>query len=411
MEGQNSGVCDFEIDTDDGQGLDVKEVGPEETVGLLLSAMVAKEASDLFLYTGAKPTMKGSFGFVQLGEKLRPGDASIMLQSMLPENKMAEFEESGEIDFSFSVNSLGRFRGNGFRQRGDTSIVMRYVNSEVPTIEGLGLPPILQSLVEQKNGLIVVSGATGSGKSTTLAAMINHRNSNQAGNIITLEDPIEYIHPHKKSLVAQREVGTDTASFESGMKSAMREAPDVILMGEVRDQVSMEYALKFANTGHLCLSTLHANNAASSLERMLSFFETENQEQEAKRLAQNLKAIVCQRLVPNTQGGKTAVLEIMVNTTRISELIAKRDYEAVKTSIKEGKNYGMQTFDQCLCDLYDQGTIDQNSAIENANSKTQVLQHIKFNANNRGSVPKGTLGLAIEEIENTAPTKLGTDSF
>ena len=383
----------------------------DEMLSLLLAAMVEKQGSDLFLYTGAKPTMKGSFGFVNMGEKLVTGDTMAMLQTMLPEHKMADYEEQGEIDFSFSVNNLGRFRGNAFRQRGDVSIVMRLVNSEVPTVEGLGLPEILKSLVEQKNGMIVISGATGSGKSTTLAAMIDHRNSNQPGNIITLEDPIEYLHPHKKSLVAQREVGTDTASFDTGMKAAMREAPDVILMGEIRDTVSMEYAMKFANTGHLCLSTIHANNATSSLERMLSFFDGDSQDQEAKRLAQNLKAIVCQRLVKNIQGGKTAVLEILVNTTRISELIAKRDYDSIKTSITEGKNYGMQTFDQCLCALYDEQIIDKDAAIENANSKTHVMQHIKFHAKGSEDKPRGTLGLAVEGIEESGPTSSGLDSF
>ena len=202
------------------------------------------------------------------------------------------------MDFSFSISGVGRFRGNGFRQRGDVSIVMRHVKGDIPSIDSLGLPIALKQLVEQKHGLIVVAGATGSGKSTTLAAMIDHRNERMPGHIITLEDPIEFIHDHKKSLVAQREIGTDTMSFESGMRSAMRESPDVILMGEIRDSQSMEYAGKFANTGHLCLSTVHANNAISTIERMLGFFDSDTVEQEAKRLSQNLRAVVCQRLVP-----------------------------------------------------------------------------------------------------------------
>jgi twitching motility protein PilU len=376
---------------------DISLDGPTIDVGAFLAVMVEKDSSDLFLYVGAKPTIKGPSGFMSLGEKLTPGDTASMLQSMLPDSKMAEFEELGEVDFSFAISGIGRFRGNGFRQRGEISIVMRYVNNEVPTIDGLGLPAILRSLVEQKVGMVVVSGATGSGKSTTLAAMIDHRNSNMPGNIITLEDPIEYLHPHKKSLVAQREVGTDTQSFESGMRAAMREAPNVILMGEVRDMVTMEYAMKFANTGHLCLSTIHANTAVSSLERMLSFFHADAQEQEAKRLSQNLKAIICQRLVSKSCGGKTAVLEILVNTTRVSELIAKRDYEAIKTTIEQGRNYGMQTFDQCLCQLYDDGVIDEKSAIDNANSKTQVMQYIKFHSKAGQSAAGGTT-LELEEI-------------
>lgn len=276
---------------------------------------------------------------------------------------------------------------------------MRHVNSVVHTIDDLGLPDVLRSLVEQKNGMVVVSGGTGSGKSTMLAAMINHRNSLMPGHIITLEDPIEFLHSHKKSLIAQREIGTDTASFETGMRAAMREAPNVILMGEIRDTVSMEYAMKFVNTGHLCLSTIHANTAVSSLERMLSFFDAELQEQKAKRLSQNLKAIICQRLVPKRDGGKVAVLEILVNTTRIGELIARRDYDTIKDAVEHGKNYGMQSFDQALCDLFDQGVIDVRAAAENANSKTQVMQHIKFCSNREASESLGA-GLKLEEISD-----------
>ncbi|GIX29851.1 MAG: twitching motility protein PilT [Porticoccaceae bacterium] len=388
-----------------------EERGPEALLAPLLGLVVEKRASDLFLYTGARPTLKGPFGFAAVGRALRPGETAALLAAMLSERKMAEFEAAGEVDFSFSVGGLGRFRGNAFRQRGDVSIVMRYVSGEVPTIDGLGLPPILKSLVEGKNGLIVVSGATGSGKSTTLAAMIDHRNANLPGNIITLEDPIEYLHSHKKSLVAQREVGTDTLSFESGMRAAMREAPDVILMGEIRDAVSMEYALRFANTGHLCLSTLHANTAASSLERMLSFFDRETEEQEAKRLAQNLRAIICQRLVPTESGGKTAALEILVNTTRIAELIARRDWDAIRAAVEEGRNYGMQTFDQCLCELYDRGVISAEVACDHATSRTQVQQYIRFKSPRAGR-PGGAFGeFEIERIEEGRRTDAGTDSF
>ncbi len=374
--------------------------GLQGDIGAYLAVLVEKDGSDIFLHTGAKPMLKGPFGFLNVGQRLEPGMTSTMLQSLLTDVRMAEFEELGEVDFSFSINNLGRFRGNAFKQRGSVSIVMRYVQSEIPTIEELGLPEVLKNLAEQKNGLVVVSGATGSGKSTTLASMIDHRNSNQPGHILTLEDPIEYLHSHKKSLVAQREVGTDTQSFESGMRAAMREAPNVILMGEVRDIVTMEYAMKFANTGHLCLSTIHANNAASSLERMLSFFPGEAQEQEAKRLSQNLKAIICQRLVPKSDGGKTAVLEILVNTTRVAELVAKRDYDGVKQAVEQGANYGMQTFDQALCKLYDEGSIDTRAAVEHANSKTQVMQHIKFQSGRKDGLGEGK-GLELESVEET----------
>lgn len=371
---------------------------PETRVSAYLSVMVKNGGADLFLHTGARPTIKGPFGFKVLDEVLEPGTTERMLRAMLSDSRMVEFEENGEVDFSFSIGSVGRFRGNAFRQRGDVSIVMRHVKGDIPTIDGLGLPQVLKQLVEQKHGLIVVAGATGSGKSTSLAAMIDHRNSHQPGHIITLEDPIEFIHSHKKSLVAQREIGTDTLSFESGMRAAMREAPDVILMGEIRDTVSMEYAIKFANTGHLCLSTIHANNAVSSLERMLSFFDREVLEQEAKRLSQNLRAVICQRLVPAKNGSKVAAIEILINTPRMADLIAKLDYENMKLTMEQGGNYGMQTFDQALCKLYDEGRIDEDNAMEFAESKTRIMQHVRFQSA-AAQQRDLTAGLALQDIE------------
>jgi len=371
---------------------------PEAKIGAYLSVMVKNGGADLFLHTGARPTIKGGFGFKVLDEVLQHGDTERILRAMITDTKMAEFEEKGEVDYSFSIGGVGRFRGNAFRQRGDVSIVMRHVKGDIPTIDGLGVPQVLKQLAEQKHGLIVVAGATGSGKSTTLAAMIDHRNSSFPGHIITLEDPIEFMHSHKKALVAQREIGTDTASFDSGMRAAMREAPDVILMGEVRDTVSMEYAIKFANTGHLCLSTIHANNAISSVERMLSFFDRDVLEQEAKRLSQNLRAIVCQRLVPSKDGGKVAAIEILINTPRMADLIAKLDYDNMKATVEQGSNYGMQTFDQAMCSLYDSGRIDENQAVEFAESKTQVMQHIRFQSK---SAQKRDLsaGLTLQDID------------
>ncbi len=378
---------------------DATRHNPETRVGAYLSVMVKNEGADLFLHTGAKPTIKGPFGFKVLDEVLEPGTTEQMLRAMLSDARMVEFEENGEVDFSFSIGAVGRFRGNAFRQRGDVSIVMRHVKGDIPTIDGLGVPQALKQLVEQKHGLIVVAGATGSGKSTSLAAMIDHRNSSQPGHIITLEDPIEFMHPHKKSLVAQREIGTDTLSFESGMRAAMRESPDVILMGEIRDTASMEYAIKFANTGHLCLSTIHANNAVSSLERMLSFFDREVLEQEAKRLSQNLRAVVCQRLVPAKDGSKAAAIEILINTPRMADLIAKLDYENMKATMEQGSNYGMQSFDQALCRLYDEGRIDDEQAMEFAESKTRVMQHVRFQSASAQQRDL-TAGLALQDIED-----------
>lgn len=372
---------------------------PEARIGAYLSVMVNNGGADLFLHTGARPTIKGNFGFKVLDDVLKHGDTERIARSMLSDKKMVEFEEKGEVDFSFSISGVGRFRGNAFRQRHDVSIVMRHVKGDIPTVEGLGLPAVLKKLVEQKHGLIVVAGATGSGKSTSLAAMIDHRNASFPGHIITLEDPIEFMHPHKKSLVAQREIGTDTMSFDTGMRAAMRESPDVILMGEIRDSISMEYAIKFANTGHLCLSTLHANNAISSLERMLSFFDRDVIEQEAKRLSQNLRAIVCQRLVPTRDGKKAAAIEILINTPRMADLIAKLDYDNMRATVEQGGNYGMQSFDQALCTLFDEGRVNEEHAVANADSKTFVLQYIRFQSKDAQKRDLGS-GLTLEDIDS-----------
>ncbi len=379
---------------------------PETKIGAYLTVMVKNEGADLFLHTGAKPTIKGNFGFKSLDAALEHGDTERILHAMLTDTKTAEFEEKGEVDFSFTIAGVGRFRGNAFRQRGDVSVVMRHVKGEIPTIEQLRLPPVLKQLIEHKHGLIVVAGATGSGKSTSLAAMIDHRNERLPGHIITLEDPIEFIHAHKKSLVAQREIGTDTLSFESGMRSAMRESPDVILMGEIRDAYSMEYAVKFANTGHLCLSTVHANNAISTIERMLGFFDREVLEQEAKRLSQNLRAIICQRLVPAVDGGKVAAIEVLVNTPRMADLIAKLDYDSIKGTVEQGGGYGMRTFDQALCSLYDEKRIDEQHAVEFAESKAWVMQHVRFQSKH-AKIDDLSAGLVLEDIEEEKADQMG----
>jgi twitching motility protein PilU len=343
----------------------------------ILQVMVKNKASDVFLYTGAKVSMKTPNGFAQMGDPLAPGDAERAIREILNDDRLKHFEEHGEVDFSLSYRGIGRFRGNAFRQRGEASLVLRRLDTQVPTIERLGLPKILEKLVMQRNGLILVVGATGSGKSTSLAAMIDHRNSNAGGHILTLEDPIEYVHDHKKSIVAQREVGTDTSSFMSGMKSALREAPDVILMGEIRDLETMEFALKFSNTGHLTLSTLHANNTITTMERILGFFPKDGLEAQAKRIAQNLRAIVCQRLVPGIDGGKVAAIEILINTGYIADLISKMELGSMKDAVERGHNYGMQSFDQHLVALYHEGRITAETAIDFADSSSNVKIQIK----------------------------------
>lgn len=350
---------------------------PAIDVPRILQVMVKNKASDVFFYTGAKVSMKTPNGFAQLGEPLEHGDAERAVREILNDDRLKHFEEHGEVDFSLSYRGIGRFRGNAFRQRGEASLVLRRIDTKVPTIDGLGLPKVLEKLVMQRNGLVLVVGATGSGKSTTLAAMIDHRNVSAGGHILTLEDPIEYMHEHKKSIVAQREVGTDTDSFMSGMKSALREAPDVILMGEVRDLETMEFALKFSNTGHLTLSTLHANNSITTMERIFGFFPKEGLEAQAKRVAQNLRAIICQRLVPGIGGGKVAAIEILINTGYIADLISKMELASIKDAIERGHNYGMQSFDQHLVTLYHEGRITAETAIEFADSSSNVKIQIK----------------------------------
>ena len=361
-----------------------------------LALMVNKDGEDIYFHTGAKILIKGPFGFAWIGEVLKEGDVDRIFRTVASDRKIKEFEEHGEVDFSLGVPNLGRFRGSAFRQRGETSLVFRYVRNDIPTVEQLGLPTVLNDLVMEKNGLVVIVGATGSGKSTSLAAMIDYRNTNAAGHILTLEDPIEYLHNHKRSVVAQREVGVDTETYGSGIRSAMRSAPNVILLGEIRDMETMEYALKFANTGHLCLTTLHANNAVSALERMISFFPPEDQDNEVTRIAQNLRGVVSQRLVPTVSGGKCAALEVMVATPRIQDLIIKQDFSEMRATIEQGGKYQMRTFDQALIELYEQGKISVETAVEYADSKNNVSLHIRLN---KGDSFDG-IDLELDEIEH-----------
>ena len=368
----------------------------------ILQIMIKNDAADVFMYTGARISMKTQKGFAQLGEPLATGDAERAVREILSDEKLKQFEENGEVDFSLSYQGIGRFRGNAFRQRGEAALVLRHINTEVPTIASLNMPKVLEDLVMQRNGPVLLVGATGSGKSTTLAAMIDHRNTHAGGHILTLEDPIEFMHPHKKSIVAQREVGTDTASFSSGMKAALRESPDVILMGEVRDHETMEFALKFANTGHLALSTLHANNATMTMERILGFYPKEGIEQQAKRIAQNLRAIVCQRLVPGATGGKVAAVEVMINTGYIADMIGKMEIGGIKDAIERGGQYKMQSFDQHLVILYREGRITAETAIEYADSASNVKIQIKTaDAGKKLSSSDWSSGLSLEPTEQS----------
>ncbi|WP_078121771.1 PilT/PilU family type 4a pilus ATPase [Thiosocius teredinicola] len=367
----------------------------------ILQIMVQNNAADVFFYTGAKISMKTPKGFAQLGEPLDVGDAERAVREILTDEKLKHFEEHGEVDFSLSYKGIGRFRGNAFRQRGEAALVLRHINTDVPTVDTLGVPPVLKDMVMARNGLILLVGATGSGKSTTLAAMIDHRNSSAGGHILTLEDPIEYVHEHKKSIVAQREIGVDTLDFGTGMKAALRESPDVILMGEIRDHDTMEFALKFANTGHLALSTLHANNAMTTMERILGFYPKDGLEAQAKRIAQNLRAIVCQRLVPAKDGGKVAVVEVMINTGYIADLISKLEIGGIKDAIERGGQYKMQSFDQHLVSLYHEGRITEEVAYDFADSSSNVKIQIKTsNAGKKVTSTDWGSGLSLEPTES-----------
>jgi twitching motility protein PilU len=343
----------------------------------ILQIMVKNNGADVFFHTGAKITIKTPNGFAQMGDPLQAGETEQAVRENVPEKKFSELERTGELDFSLAYRGIGRFRGNAFRQRGEISLVLRQIPTEIPTIDQLGVPKVLKDMVMEKNGLIIIVGATGSGKSTTLAAMIDHCNTNKACHILTLEDPIEFMHNHKKSIIAQREVGTDTESFSAGMKSALREAPNVILLGEIRDIETMEYALKFANTGHLALSTLHANNSSLAIERIMGFYETSERESLAQRVAQNLRGIICQRLVPKKGGGKKAVIEIMINTPRMADLIEKMELGEIKENVEKGGNYGMQSFDQHLVQLYFEGVIEEQTVYDYADSVANAKLKIR----------------------------------
>ena len=309
-----------------------------------------------------------------------PGMINEIAYSLMSEAQIKEFESTLECNFAISKKDIGRFRVNVFRQRGEVGMVIRHIKTDIPSLETLGLPPVLKELITHKRGLILIVGATGSGKTTTLASMIDYRNATTNGHILTLEDPIEYIHTHKKSVVDQREVGIDTLSFESGLKNAMRQAPDVILIGEVRDMEGMKNALAYAETGHLCLATLHANNANQALERVISFFPEDNRAGLLLGMSMNLVSIISQRLIPGKQTKRVAATEVMINTPYISELIQKQKMNDIKDIMGESGDVSMHTFDQSLFKLFANGKIDEESALAYADSRNDLSLKIRFAA-------------------------------
>jgi twitching motility protein PilU len=345
----------------------------------LFKLMVEKKASDLFFapFAPAKIKIDGKIMPVNKLE-MTPKMVKQAALELMNEDQLETFTRELEVDFAISETGLGRFRVNVFHQRGNVAMVLRYITSELPTLDELGMPEQLKDLVTLRRGLILMVGSTGCGKSTTLAAMVNHRNEMTSSHIITIEDPIEFLHPNKKSIVNQREVGLDTKSYERALKSAMRAAPDVILIGEVRDRESMQAALDMAGTGHLVLGTLHSNNAAETLDRIINMFPQEQHGQIFMDLAHYLRAILSQRLVRSRAGKLVAAVELMLNTPHIKDLILKGDISSVKEAHKESGEQGMQNFDDALLDLYKAGTITLEEAMSHADSRSNLEAKINF---------------------------------
>ncbi len=365
----------------------------------LLKLMVSRNGSDLFITADFPPAMKVDGKITKVsGQPLSGAHTLALTRSIMNDKQAAEYERTKECNFAISPGGIGRFRVNAFVQQGKMGMVMRVIPAILPTIDGLGMPLVLKEVVMGKRGLCVLVGATGSGKSTTLAAMIDWRNENSYGHIITVEDPVEFVHPHKNCVVTQREVGLDTDSWEAALKNTLRQAPDVILMGEVRDRETMEHAIAFAETGHLCMCTLHANSANQALDRIINFFPEERRQQLLMDLSLNLKAMISQRLVPTQTGkGRTAAVEIMLNTPLISDLIFKGEVSEIKEIMKKSRNLGMQTFDQALFDAYENNLISYEDALRNADSVNDLRLQIKLNSQRAKSsdLAAGTEHMAI----------------
>ncbi|HJY84794.1 MAG TPA: PilT/PilU family type 4a pilus ATPase [Candidatus Binatia bacterium] len=372
-----------------------------------LETMVERNASDIY-FTVESPPMYRIQGVVQpIGELVfKPEDLETLAQSIMSERQWREFSEKMEMNLALSYPNLSRFRVNVFRQRGSVGMVVRKINVKIATIDELGLPPILKEIVMTKRGLVLVVGATGSGKSTSLAAMIDHRNSNVPGHIISVEDPIEFVHRHKQAIVNQREVGFDTHSFQDALKNAMRQAPDVILIGEIRDSETMEAAITFADTGHLCLATLHSTNANQAFERMINFFPESRHAQIFLQLSLNLRSIISQRLVMGTDGFRLAALEILMDTPRLKELIKRGEVDTIKEAMEQGAHEGCQTFDMALFDLYSEGRISLDQALGNADSINNLRLKIKVSEVKESAATRRT-ELGGLRLEGVNPNRFG----
>jgi len=362
----------------------------------LLKILLHKDGSDLFITAGYPPAMKVKGIMTPISQQsLSANDSQALTQCIMNDKQLKEFEETQECNFAISPAGLCRFRVNAYVQQGNQGLVLRVIASEIPTFDKLGLPSVLKDVISHKNGLVIMVGATGSGKSTSMAAMIDHRNETSYGHIITIEDPIEYVHPHKNCVVMQREVGVDTQDWEIALHNTLRQAPDVIVLGEIRNSEIMEFGLEFAQTGHLALATLHANNANQAIDRILGFFPIESQAKLMQDISLNLRAIVSQRLVKTTDGGRCAAIEIMINTPLISDLISKGDISGMKPIMAKSRELGMQTFDQALLDLYQAGKISYDEALKNADSRNELRLQIKLASGEGQQID----GLSLTETE------------
>ena len=362
----------------------------------LLISMVEQNASDLYLTVGAPPLLRIDGACRPVGENLKPADTRALCEHFMSEAQRAEFGAKQEMNLAHSISGLGRYRVNAFMQRGQAGLVIRLVKINIPSLESLLLPEALKDLVMLKRGLVLITGPTGTGKSTTLAAMIDHRNEHETGHILTVEDPIEFVHQHKKSIVTQREVGMDTENYGAALRNALRQAPDVVLIGEIRDAEAMDAALTFVETGHLVLGTLHTTNANQTIDRIVNFFPKETHNGLFPQLALNLAGICCQRLLPDASGtGRRAALEILVTTPRIRDLIAKGEVGEIKTAMDEAVQEGCQTFDQALYNLLREGAITLDEALKNAESANNLKLKLKLQGVDTDGSDKGEVKLAL----------------
>ena len=364
----------------------------------LLRAMLAKNASDLFITAGFPAAMKIDGKITPVTpQSLSPTHTGEIARSVMTDKQAAEFEATKECNFAIAPAGIGRYRVNAFMQQGRVGMVMRTITTTIPKMEDLNLPSVLKDVVMTKRGLVILVGGTGSGKSTTLAAMIGYRNENSYGHIITIEDPVEYVHEHKNCVVTQREIGVDTDNWFAALKNTLRQAPDVILIGEIRDRETMDYAIAFAETGHLCMSTLHANSTNQALDRIINFFPEERRHQLLMDLSLNLKSFVSQRLIPKKEGkGRVAAIEILLNSPLIQDLIFKGEVHEIKEVMKRSREIGMQTFDQALFDLYEGDFISYEDALRNADSLNDLRLKIKLEGKNS---KEKDLAAGLEHLE------------